>query len=168
MTQQRVGSLEIDQDLQFQRREWTVQRVAWAIMLLIVVGAVAGLFATGPLSSASATTDDGALSASYGRFGRHEAYTSINLEVSSDAVQADEVRIFANHAFLDTWTIESITPEPDTSELVDDGITWSFTANLTASGEITIRVKPERVGIRSGEIGLADGERVTIRQLVYP
>jgi len=168
MSHTNVASLKDELDMRFQRREWVAQRIGWTIMLLIVTGALGGLFATGPMSSTSATTGDGSLRAEYGRFARHEAYTDINLSVASGAVEDGEVRIFADQAFLDTWTIDSITPEPDSTELADVGIVWSFPADLTESGHITIRVQPERIGVRSGKIGLADGELVTIRQLIYP
>jgi len=77
MSQQRVGSLEIVQDMTFQRRAWVVQRIAWVVMLLIVVAAVLGLFATGPLSGTTAKTDDGVLTIEYGRFARHDAQTDL-------------------------------------------------------------------------------------------
>ena len=44
----RVGDLEIHQDLPFQRRSWTVQRVGWAIMALVVLaGLLGGLWLRG-------------------------------------------------------------------------------------------------------------------------
>ena len=168
MSQQDVASLQDELDMRFQRREWAAQRISWTIMLLIVAGALVGLFATGPLSSTSATTAGGSLSAEYGRFARHEAYTDITLSVTTAAVEEGEARIFADDAFLNTWTIDSFTPEPDSTELADGGIVWSFPADLATSGQITIRLQPERIGVRSGKIGLANGELVTIRQLIYP
>lgn len=169
MSQQRVGSLEITQDMTFQRRAWVVQRVAWAVMLLTMVAAVLGLFATGPLSSTSAATDDGVLNIEYGRFARHDAQTDIQIVVSPEAVQAGEIQVRADQAFLDTYQIESITPEPDSIAVESDGITWTFTAGeLTEPGQINLQVRPDSVGIQRGRIGLAGGEMLTLRQLVYP
>ena len=44
----RHGDLEIDEDLPFQRREWFAERVAWAVMALLIAAALLGLFGTGP------------------------------------------------------------------------------------------------------------------------
>ncbi len=169
MSQQRVGSLEITQDLDFQRKEWIAQRVGWTVMALLIGAATLGAFATGPLSSTSASTDDGALTIKYGRFARHGAQTDVHIEVVPQSIQGGEVQIRADRNFFDTYQIEQIVPEPDSVDLESDGVTWTFTAgDLTAPGEISIRVRPGSVGIRSGGIGLAGGEMVTIRQLVYP
>ena len=169
MSQQRVGSLEIVQDMTFQRRAWIVQRIAWTVMMLMIVAAGLGLFATGPLSGTSTSTDDGALRIEYGRFARHDAQTDLHIDVGPAAVQEGEVQIRADRAFLDTYQIEHITPEPDSADIESDGITWTFTVGeLTQPGQIGLRVRPGSVGIRRGEIGIAGGEMLTIRQLVYP
>jgi hypothetical protein len=44
------GDLELDQDLAFERRTWTVERVAWVAMGLMGIAALAGLLGPGPLS----------------------------------------------------------------------------------------------------------------------
>src|SRR5687767_5732095 len=43
---ERVGDLEIGQDLKYQKRQWTVQRAGWAIMCLLLLAA-AGASAAG-------------------------------------------------------------------------------------------------------------------------
>ncbi len=42
----RVGDLQINQDLDYQRREWTIQRVGWVVIGLIVCAAAP--WASGP------------------------------------------------------------------------------------------------------------------------
>lgn len=37
---QRVGALEISQDLDFQRRTWVVEQVGWGVMALVVLAAL--------------------------------------------------------------------------------------------------------------------------------
>jgi hypothetical protein len=44
-----VHGLQIDQALNFQRRFGRVQRVAWGLLALVPVAAIAGLFGGGPL-----------------------------------------------------------------------------------------------------------------------
>lgn len=55
---ERVGDLELGQDLPFQRREWAVQRIAWAAMAAVLTAALLGLFGSGPVSDAVVETDE--------------------------------------------------------------------------------------------------------------
>ena len=77
-----VGDLEIAQDLAFQRREWTIQRVAWAVMALVALAGLLGLFGgAGPLTRAAA--GNGALRLDYARFERKHAPTELRLQVAA-------------------------------------------------------------------------------------
>jgi hypothetical protein len=67
---QRHGDLEIPEDLPFQRREWVAERVAWAVMALLIAGALLGFFGTGPLSRTTAGDEAGPLWLEYERFAR--------------------------------------------------------------------------------------------------
>ena len=54
-----LGDLEVGQDLDFQRREWAVQRVGWGAMALVILAALLGLFgSSGPLSRAATNAAD--------------------------------------------------------------------------------------------------------------
>jgi hypothetical protein len=39
----RVSDLEVNEELEFQRRDWMAQRVGWTVMALVVVVALLGL-----------------------------------------------------------------------------------------------------------------------------
>jgi hypothetical protein len=60
---------EIDQDLEFQRRIWKLQRVAWAVMALVVLAAVLGLLGPGVLGMATAGGRSSPLWLEYDHFG---------------------------------------------------------------------------------------------------
>ncbi len=52
-------TLDVEEDMAFQRRNWRAERIGWAAMVAIVIAAVLGLFASGPLSWATAQTPTG-------------------------------------------------------------------------------------------------------------
>ena len=59
----RVGDLEINEDLRFQRRMWAVQRVGWIVTALVVLAALAallGLLGPGLLSTSAKAGSGGA------------------------------------------------------------------------------------------------------------
>jgi hypothetical protein len=79
---QRAGDLELNQDLRFQRRMWAVQRIGWAVMALVVLAGLLGLFGPGPLSSATAGKEEGPLLVEgYERFVRFRIPTTLQVRL---------------------------------------------------------------------------------------
>jgi hypothetical protein len=169
MQQEPAGSLEIDQDLEFQRRGWVAQRIGWAVMVVLIVFALLGLFATGPLSNASAGDEGGPLYVEYSRFARHDARMTLDIFVGPEAVRAGEVAVWIDSDIVGSNRIAAISPEPDRVDLGTDRLTYTFTVGeITAPARITLHLRADALGMRRGEIGLPDGETVSIRQFVYP
>src|SRR5919106_6001727 len=73
-------SLQIDQDLAYQQREWLVERVGWIVMLLLIVAAAAGIFGNGVLSRAS-VSDGKQLRIEYERFAHYLTPTSLKVHM---------------------------------------------------------------------------------------
>ena len=67
----RIGDLEVDEDLPFQRRAWVAQRIGWVLMALFVLAAAVGLLGAGPLSHARIDVP-GLMTLEYERFARFE------------------------------------------------------------------------------------------------
>lgn len=97
-----VGDLQVDQDLNYQQREWLVERVAWAVLALVVLAALAGLLGGGPLSQATAGGEGWPLQVQYGRFVHHRGPTDIQIQLQPDAVQGDKARVEVDRQWLMT------------------------------------------------------------------
>jgi hypothetical protein len=166
---QRVGDLEIYQDLTFQEREWRVQRVGWAIMLLIILLALLGLFGTGPLSSGSAEAGDGALEAGYQRFIRHDGRTTLTLEVDASQASDGEVRVWLASDYLDAMQVEQVSPQPSETIAGGDRIVYVFPVDDQAARlSVSFSLRPQDMGRVSGEAGVPDGPSASWTQLSYP
>ena len=63
-----VDGLQIDQALDFQRRFGRVQRVAWWLLALVPVAAIAGLFGGGLFSEVTAGSERARVTVTYDRF----------------------------------------------------------------------------------------------------
>lgn len=166
---QRVGDLEIYQDLRFQEREWTVQRVGWALMLLVILLALLGLFGTGPISTGNAEAGDGAIAAGYERFVRHDGRTTLTLEVDGSQAIEGELRVWLTSDYLAAVQIEQVSPQP--SETIADGdrLVYVFPIDDTASSlTVSFSLRPQDMGWLSGEAGVPDGPTVSWNQLSYP
>ena len=166
-TRETVGDIEIDRDLDFQHRQWTVQRAGWLVMLVILLAALIGLFGAGPLSSA--TVEAGSLQLQYSRFERRHAPTGLELTVASTAVNQDQVEIWISIDFLQGTEITSIVPEPEEVSETDDRVVYRFSIDdRTRTPTIRFSLEYDEPGVTTGRIGMNDGPELTFWQFVYP
>jgi hypothetical protein len=155
--------LQLAEDLSFQRREWTAQRVGWVVLGLVLLAALAGLFGVGPLSNSS-TERDG-LRLEYERFARLHQPLSLRFHFSGD--RQDSAAVSLSRKYLAAVQIEHISPQPEKVEADVDWLIYSFSTRQGAGGA-TFHLKPEKFGTLSGEAKLARGEPLSFRQFIYP
>lgn len=164
----KVGSIQVNQDLDFQQRQWTIQRVGWGAMALVVLGAVVGVFGNGPLANATARSSDGAYEVEYARFARHRAPTSIRVVLQQGAV-GSEARIAIDRGYADGMQIEQAYPAPESVEVGTNEVVYTF--KLAADGTATTVVFSalyEDMGRNGGTIALEGHPPVRLSQFVYP
>lgn len=119
-------SVQVAEDMTFQERTWIIQRFGWCAMALLILAALAGLFATGPLSSAKAHDPGGLLRVEYERFLRHRAPNTMRLHLSAQAVTGNVVSIRINNALADGIQAEKITPQPQETKATAAGVEYTF------------------------------------------
>jgi hypothetical protein len=165
----RVGDLEVDQDLAFQQRSWTVQRIGWIIMPLLVLAALLGLLGPGPLSSATVGSEAGPLWLEYDRFGHWERPTNLQLHLGANVAAQGLARIWLDSAYVEKMQIEQVTPQPESVELAANRLIYTF--QVAEPGQptfITFHLKPEKFGPNRGEVGLVEGSSLQFSQFIYP
>lgn len=167
-TQQQIGSLQVDQDLTYQKRTWTAERIGWGLMLLLVLAGASGLFGGGPLSQATAGQQGDALWVEHPRFARLKAPTELRLHLGAESVSGDTVRVWLDQRYLDSARVDQVSPEPDQVVVGADRLEYVF---ATASGQpltLTFFLEPEHVGRHVGRIGIEDGPTVEFSQIIWP
>jgi hypothetical protein len=170
MKRKKVGDLELHQDLEFQRKEWTAERIGWLAMALVTLLALTGLFGTGPLSSIVRGDAGDIIWLEYNRFGRMSSpSTTIVFHVNSEAISEGEVRIWIEEEYLDKFDVERITPQPDKISLGDDRWLFVFTVEPSEDpAEVKIKLNPSMMGRISGKAGLVGEPGFTINHFIYP
>lgn len=164
----RHSSMDIDEDIRFQERTWTVQRIGWALMVLLALLALLGLFAGGPLSKAVAASGPGGAVLEYERFLRYGAPSTLRLQFG-DAAGDREVAVRIGRLYLDAVEIERITPEPIRAAAAAEGVEMRFSlVEDHGPGWAELSIKPRRPGIVRGEIAVAGGAPVRFAQFAYP
>lgn len=153
--------MEIDEDIKFQRRVWTVERVGWAIVAVVIAAALAGIFGNGPLSRASAQA--AGLQIVYERFARSQQSTELRCVVSGGQ---PELQIALSRDYLDSFHIETITPAPVRNEAAGEWLVYRFAGAAPLS--ITFNLKPKNFDSVIGSVRTGAGETVTFHQFIYP
>lgn len=169
MPTQRVGDLEIDQNLSLQQKEWLIQRVAWVALALLLLAGLLGVFGNGPLSDTTAGDADGPLRAEYPRFARFQAPLTVRFHIGPEAIQDGEARIGLSRSYVDSVRIERIDPEPDRVEAGEGVYVYVFTvADPEQAATVSFHLQPEAIGSIQGRAEPAGGPALDFGHFVYP
>ena len=161
--------LESDENLAFQHRSWRWEAIGRWLVALLVIGALAGLLGSGPLSRSEVSSADGTLRVEYPRIARTDATYRISIYAGPRSIANGEIRLWIDAELLKVVQVEAVTPEPESVELGRGRILYRFRAS--AAGElapIMLHVKTDGVGRHAGEIGIGDGEPVKLAFWIYP
>lgn len=154
------------QEDRFHHREWAMQRVGWVIIAAIVVLALAGLFGDGPLSDASVSSRE-AGSIAYERYTRDGARTTLTITPSATALQGNVVRVAIPSAYLQSFSVEEITPEPTQARMSGEDVIYEFTI-CGAGSSISLLLMPEKAGRHGAQIVIGSAEPLAFSQFTYP
>lgn len=125
--------LEVHEDRRWQEKFWVAQRFGWAIMALLLLGAILGATGKGGvLASASERTSAGVIE--YPRITRWQSDEQVTVRLPPSA--GGQVEVAFSRDFLDLFSLDSVQPEP--SEVGATGEGHVFTFNVEPGGEKTI------------------------------
>jgi hypothetical protein len=164
-------SLQVAEDMRFQQRAWVVERFAWAVMVLLVLAAIAGLFATGPLSTAEAVDGEGLVRVRYERFARLDSPSQLDVEFAPGATSSSTaVALVLGRSLAGAIQIQRVQPRPSRERSGENGgmVLELETAGVGRPTVVRIFAKWEQVGLIEGEIGLAGRPPARFVQFVYP
>ena len=161
--------LEISEDMAFQRKSWTAERVSWAMLALLLLAGLLGLFSVGPLSTATAADPARLLSLDYERFLRFKAPSELRLHLEPEATAEETVTIRLSGDLAHGVELVNIQPEPDGMRAAPDGLELEFL--LSHPGEpvtLLFGILPHQMGRLEGEVGLAGAAPLRLSSFVYP
>jgi hypothetical protein len=162
------AQLELQTDIHFQKTEWAAQRIGWMVWSLIVVAACLGLLGPGWLSDREVSSADGSVKVGYERFLHY--HNPSQLTITCDArLDSDTFRISVQRSLLDRLQILRIDPEPEHYQTTADAILYEFQRDSRADAvKVVFHVQYDKYGNVLGDIALAGGATVSLRQFVYP
>src|SRR5215212_2778944 len=170
----RVGDLEVAEDLRAQRRNWAFAAVGSAVMVMVALVGLLGLFGgAGPLSHATVGGQKDTLYIQeYERFLRFGKPTTLHVSLdTAQAVEGGEIRLWLNREYLRSIQVQEVDPQPDTAEATPERLVYIFNAKEGSKDrptEITFELEPDEMGTLAGRVGLDGGASQTFEQFVYP
>lgn len=165
----RIGDIDINQDLDFQRKCWTVQRIGWIVMALLVLTALLGVFGHGPFSHTFVQDPSIPLAVEYERFGRYQSPLALHLHLGPGASGDGQIRLWLSQDFLRAVQIQNFMPKPDGAEISPTGTIYLFRlAQPGQGGDVIVHFEAQTIGALSGKIGLSDARSIAFTQWIYP
>lgn len=166
----RIGNLEIQQDLEHERLEWKIERIAWAIIAALLLAALAGLLGPGPLSQATAGREGAPLRVKFNRLAHYQAPEDLRVHVGSGVAREGRIRVWIGREHVQSMELDYIDPEPESVEVSPERFTYTFAVsgderNGTA---LLFHYEPDSFGPVSIVMGLEDGPELAFTQFVYP
>lgn len=159
--------LDIHDNERFAKRESFAERVGWLVMAVVVVAALLGLFANGPLSHRTVESDG--VTVGYQRFARNQGHTTLEVEAQATAASQGNVEVWVSQRFLESYHLEEVRPDPESTTTRSGGLVFAFPVEGTDTPvKATFSLRPEHAGRHHGEVAVGDGRPATFTQLVYP
>ncbi|MGN6328765.1 MAG: hypothetical protein ACTHL5_07480 [Rhodanobacter sp.] len=162
-------SIQIEEDLTYQRREWRFERAGWAVIAMLLLAGLLGLLGYGPLSQTQVGTQ-GALMMSYDRLQRASAPTEYHFQADASLARNGQLRLRFDDALLDEVEMESILPEPVQTR-AGPGYTEFVFAMDGAEGppaRLQFQFKPATFGHVRGRVRTQGAEPLVIDQIILP
>lgn len=141
-----------------------VQKIGFAIMGLLILAALLGLFGSGFLSHVE--KNNGNLNLEYEKFIRQQASTLLSIQLN----KCEKENILSiSKSFFEKISIKSINPTPFKVVSFNNDIQYYFLCDPTAVGAVNVVlvIEPEQFGLLQGEVAVAN-DRIALTQFVYP
>lgn len=165
----RIGQLQLEEDMRHQRHEWRAEQIGWALMLLVLIGAVAGLLGPGPLSQTVAGTEGSTLWVDYQRIARYQAPAELRIHFRNPDPGGEDGRLSLNRDFYEAVEIQTISPLPKSTLLTHDRVQFVFPADTRLGATaVTFHFHPIQRWRRPVSVSLDGGERRDFSIFVLP
>lgn len=152
------------------RGHTVAEKIAFALLVLFVVGALLGLFGDGWLSETAASSADGQLRVEYQRFSRRHAPQSLDITIPTRPA-ANSVELSVNADYLRAIQITEIFPQPTESTHQQTGKLRFATDGSGETMTVRIHLEPQHTGMLEGHLTAGvpgKATEVRFKQLVYP
>lgn len=159
--------IAVGEDLKFQRKWWTFERVIWSIFLVILICDLLGMFGRGWFAKAKASSTDGSVMIDYERIERASTPSIMTLHFGPAAVHDGRVEVTISESVVRELGAQRISPQPVISALGPTGLTYVwYTTATPATAEIALQ--PSRPGSYQFAIQRPGSQPLVRKVFVFP
>lgn len=165
-----IGQEPPADELDFHRKEWTIERVGWFLIALLVVAGLLGLLGrSGPLADAQVRTADGRVWLEYNRLTHRDTSARLHYTVDPALVQNGAVQVWLGGDFFHEAQVEQVSPTPASMVTEGDTVVLTFEVRSpTAPLQFFIHYSITPPGTLKGQTGVVGAGPLEFTTLVYP
>lgn len=158
----KARTIEIDEDIAFQRKEWFAQRVGIVMVSLFVLAALLGLTGAGGVLNHGTAGERGGVSVEYERVVRRGGMATMTLRLHSDP--PGFIQFWVSAPYLADVRIDSVAPMPQTVTVEESRQVYTIRA---ASPDVAVTLEMEHMtwGRLEGEVGIVAGPSARFSQI---
>ncbi len=160
-------AIAVGEDLKFQERWWTFERIAWSLFVLILIADVLGVFGEGLLAKAQIKDPGTGMFVNYVRVARAGTPAKIEIQFGPDAVVGGKVRLFVSDSVVKELGAQRVIPQPESSAVAEGGLVYTFPAG-NPPGEVDFELEPGSPGVRNFRLQIPGKPVVSARVVVMP
>jgi hypothetical protein len=160
--------LEVNEDRDYQRREWRIEHIGYAIWAVILAAALAGAFGSGPLSDRERKSADGSLYARYEGIDRLHSEFEILLRFARPPVRDGAVRLAVGAGILQDVVIERVQPASARVTNATGRLIYEFPAADPVEMTVRLVFRASRFGRHEFVFSLENGAEVRCPIVVLP
>jgi hypothetical protein len=153
-------SLELEDEIKLHETGWAIQRVGWAVILLLLVAAALGVFGNGLLSSAEISDDGNNI-----RFEKLVRYQSPMQLIIRTNGRENKVEVRIPQSYIESMEVDKIVPEPVDQKLAS-GLAI-FTFKTEGPSTIKFYIIPEKTGQMKAQIQVNESN-FSVTHFIYP
>lgn len=160
------NAIAVGEDLQFQERWWTFERVVWIIFSLILVADVLGVFGRGWLAKAELKNPNSGMHVKYERVERAMTPSVFSIQFDPSAVHNGSVQLYVSDSMVKDLGESRVIPEPEHSIVGDGGILYDFPTQGREPLTVQLELQPSFPGVHPFTLQVpgmaATGSRVVV------
>lgn len=161
-----MSALDVDEDLEHERRDWAAQTAGWSFFALVLLAGALGLLGEGPMSMASVDSPESGLSVEYERVVRHNAEGIMRVTIRPEP-GAERARLLIGKGWLEKVRVEHLEPDPASVKATAEGLEYSF---QTDGSPVPAAFHVQFTGFARLPVRLSSGERppLELSQFIVP
>jgi hypothetical protein len=165
----RIDGLEIEEDYNFQKRSWMLQRWGRLGIQLFILAGLLGFFGGGGFGMRKLTDAGKRVHLEHSRFARFGATYDLKIEAGPTLVENDRLVVRLDAALLEMLEVENVTPEPESQELQGERVTYRFRVQaISQPATLAFRLKPIRRGFGGGRVAVGASGDIRVAHFVFP